>query len=35
MTWFKKDLSYQWIDNTDPIESFKEINGIVTKLKPK
>ena len=35
MTWFKKDLSYQWIDNTDNLESFKEINGIVTKLKPK
>ena len=34
MTWFKKDLSYQWIDNTDNLESFKEINGIVTKLKP-
>ena len=35
MTWFKKDLSYQWIDNTDNLESFKEINGIITKLKPK
>ena len=35
MTWFKKDLSYQWIDNTDNLESFKEINGIVSKLKPK
>ena len=34
MTWFKKDLSYQWIDNTDNLESFKEINGIVSKLKP-
>ena len=35
MTWFKKDLSYQWIDNTDNLESFKEINCIITKLKPK
>tara|TARA_B110001452_G_scaffold104565_1_gene86687 strand:+ start:108 stop:1031 length:924 start_codon:yes stop_codon:yes gene_type:complete len=34
MTWFKKDLSYQWIDNVDNIKSLNEINGIISKLKP-
>ena len=34
MTWFKKDLSYQWIDNIDNIKSLNEINGIISKLKP-
>ena len=34
MTWFKKDISYQWIENLDTLKSFNEINGIITKLKP-
>ena len=34
MTWFKKDLSYQWIENLDSSKSFNEINSIITKLKP-
>jgi len=34
MTWFKKDLSYQWIENLDTLKSFNEINSIITKLKP-
>ena len=33
MTWFKKDLSYQWIENIDSSKSFNEINGIISKLK--
>ena len=34
MTWFKKDKSYQWIENLDTLKSFNEINSIITKLKP-
>ena len=34
MTWFKKDLSYQWIENLDSSKSFNEINSIISKLKP-
>ena len=34
MTWFKKDTSYQWIENLDTLKSFNEINSIITKLKP-
>ena len=34
MTWFKKDISYQWIENLDTLKSFNEINSIITKLKP-
>ena len=34
MTWFKKDLSYQWIENLDTLKSFNEIYSIITKLKP-
>ena len=34
MTWFKKDTSYQWIENLDTLKSFNEINNIITKLKP-
>ena len=34
MTWFKKDLSYQWINNLDSSKSFNEINSIISKLKP-
>lgn len=34
MTWFKKDISYQWIENLDTLKSFNEIKGIITKLKP-
>ena len=34
MTWFKKDLSYQWIENLDSSKSFIEINSIISKLKP-
>tara|TARA_B110001452_G_scaffold251433_1_gene240489 strand:+ start:30 stop:971 length:942 start_codon:yes stop_codon:yes gene_type:complete len=33
MTWFKKDLSYQWIENIDSSKSFNEINGIISKVK--
>jgi tRNA dimethylallyltransferase len=32
MTWFKKDLSYQWIENLDSSKSFNEINSIISKL---
>ena len=34
MTWFKKDLSYQWIENLDSSKAFNEINSIISKLKP-
>ena len=34
MTWFKKDLSYQWIENLNSSKSFNEINSIISKLKP-
>ena len=34
MTWFKKDTSYQWIENLNTLKSFNEINSIITKLKP-
>ena len=34
MTWFKRDTSYQWIENLDTLKSFNEINSIITKLKP-
>ena len=34
MTWFKKDLSYQWVENLDSSKSFNEINSIISKLKP-
>ena len=34
MTWFKKDISYQWIENLDTLKSFNEINSIITKLIP-
>jgi len=34
ITWFKKDTSYQWIENLDTLKSFNEINNIITKLKP-
>ena len=34
ITWFKKDTSYQWIENLDTLKSFNEINSIITKLKP-
>ena len=34
MTWFKKDLSYQWIENFDSSTSFNEINSIISKQKP-
>ena len=34
MTWFKKDLSYRWIENLDTLKSFNEINSIITKLRP-
>ena len=34
MTWFKKDLSYQWIENLDSSKSFNKINSIISKLKP-
>ena len=34
MTWFKKDTSYQWIENLDTLKSFNEINSIITKLRP-
>ena len=29
MTWFKKDLSYQWIENLDSSKAFNEINSII------
>jgi tRNA dimethylallyltransferase len=32
ITWFKKDLSYQWIENLDSSKSFNEINSIISKL---
>ena len=34
MTWFKKDLSFHWIENLDSSKSFNEINSIISKLKP-
>ena len=34
MTWFKKDVSYQWIENLDSSKSFNEINSIISKEKP-
>jgi tRNA dimethylallyltransferase len=34
ITWFKKDLSYQWIENLNSSKSFNEINSIISKLKP-
>ena len=34
MTWFRKDLSYQWIENLDSLKSFNKINSIISKLKP-
>ena len=34
MTWFKKDVSYQWIENLDSSKSFNEINSIISKQKP-
>ena len=35
MTWFKKDLSYHWIENLDDLNSLNEINSIISITKTK
>ncbi len=35
MTWFKKDLSYQWVENLDSSKSFNKINRHYLQTKTK